>query len=100
MASYRPAPMTLDLRSVVVASSDQLASSIGGETVILGLKAGRYYGVDQVGARVWQLVQTPRPVAEIRNAIVAEYDVDPARCEADLLKLLHQLAQAHLIEVR
>ena len=100
MASYRPAPMTLDLRSVVVASSDQLASSIGGETVILGLKAGRYYGVDQVGARVWQLVQTPRPVAEIRNAIVAEYDVDPGRCEADLLKLLHQLVEAHLIEVR
>ena len=42
--------MTLDLHSIVVASKDQLASSIGGETVILGLSAGRYYGVDSVGA--------------------------------------------------
>ena len=92
--------MPIDLRSVVVASNGQLASSIGGETVILGLKAGRYYGVDRVGARIWQLVQTPTPVAEIRNTIVAEYDVDPRRCEADLLKLLDQMVEAHLVEVR
>lgn len=92
--------MRVDLHSIVVASSEQLASSVGGETVILGLKAGRYYGVDNVGARVWQMVQTPTPVADIRNTIVAEYDVDPQRCEADLLKLLDQMVEAHLVEVR
>ena len=73
---------------------------IGGETVILGLKAGRYYGVDQVGARIWQMVQTPTPVADICNTIVVEYDVDPRRCEADLLRLLDQMVEAHLLEVR
>src|SRR5256885_11982740 len=99
-AAYRPMPMNVDLHSVVVASPDQLASSIGGETVILGLKAGRYYGVDRVGARIWQIVQTPTPVADIRNAIVAEYDVDPRCCEADLLRLLDQMIEARLLEVR
>jgi hypothetical protein len=91
---------TLDLHSVVVASKEQLASSIGGETVILGLETGRYYGVASVGARVWQIIQEPSRIADIRNTIVAEYEVDPTVCETDLLALLKQMADGHLIEVR
>jgi hypothetical protein len=92
--------MKLDARSVVVASKDQLASEIGGETVILGLSAGRYYGVDSVGGRIWQLVQEPASVAELRERIVAEYEVEPERCEADLLRILQQMIDAGLVEVR
>jgi hypothetical protein len=90
----------IELESVVVASKEQLASSIGGETVILGLQSGRYYGVDGVSARVWQIIQEPSRVADIRNTLVAEYDVDPRVCEADLLALLAQMAEGRLIEVR
>lgn len=92
--------MTLDPHSIVVASKDQLASDIGGETVILGLSAGRYYGVDAVGARIWQLIQEPTAVADVKRTIVAEYDVDPERCEVDLLKLLQRMVDAGLVEVR
>jgi hypothetical protein len=92
--------MTLDPHSIVVASKDQLASAIGGETVILGLSAGRYYGVDAVGARIWQLIQEPTEIADVRRTIVSEYAVDPERCEADLLKLLQQMIDAGLVEVR
>ena len=90
--------MKLDSQSTVVASKDQLASDIGGETVILGLTAGRYYGVDAVGARVWQLIQTPASVADICKTIVSEYDVAPERCEADVLTLLRRMLDAGLIE--
>jgi hypothetical protein len=87
------------LESVVVASKEQLASSIGGETVILGLESGRYYGVDGVSARVWQIIQEPKRVDDVCKTIVSEYDVDPQVCETDLLALLGQMADGHLIEV-
>lgn len=86
--------------SVVVAAKDQMASDIAGETVILGLKAGRYYGLDAVGARVWQIIQTPTPVDAVRRAILSEYEVEPERCEADLLALLQRMADADLVEIR
>jgi hypothetical protein len=92
--------MKLSPESVVVVSKDQMASDVAGETVILGLTAGRYYGLDAVGARVWQLIQTPAAVSDVRNTIVAEYDVEPQRCEADVLALLQKMADAGLIEVR
>jgi hypothetical protein len=93
------APVEIGLDSVVVASREQLASSVGGETVILGMKRSRYYGLDEVGARVWQLVQSPTPVAKICDALVAEYAVEPARCQSDGLRLLTELQREGLLEV-
>ena len=86
--------------SVVVASKDQMASDVGGETIILGLTQGRYYGLDAVGMRMWQLIQTPAAVSDVVRALVAEYEVEPDRCEADLLRLLQKMIDAGLVEVR
>lgn len=83
----------------VVASSRQAATEVGGEAVILDFDAGIYYGLDHVGARIWQLLQTPTTVTELRDTIVAEYAVEPDRCEKDLLALLGELETAGLIDV-
>jgi hypothetical protein len=95
-----PEKSRIDLQSVVVVTKQQLASSIGAETVILGLSAGHYYGVDGVGARVWEIIQKPALVSDIRDRVLAEYDVEPGACETDLLKLLEQMRDAQLIEVQ
>lgn len=57
-----------------------------------------YYGLNRVGARIWELVQDPRSIGAIRDAIVAEYEVEPDRCERDVLELLGRLSEAGLIE--
>jgi hypothetical protein len=46
----------LSERSTVVAVRDQVSSDLGGEVAILDLTGGMYYGLDAVGARVWELV--------------------------------------------
>ncbi len=91
---------TVSQRSIVVAAKDQVSSDLGGETAILDLKAGMYYGLDDVGARVWDLIQEPRNVGDIRDILLEEYDVAPERCERDLLALLQRLADERLIEVQ
>ena len=85
--------------STVVAAKDQVSSDLGGEVAILDLKAGVYYGLDAVGARNWSLIQEPRTVNEIRIILLEEYEVEPERCERDLLVLLKRLASEGLIEV-
>ncbi len=90
----------LSPRSVVSACKEQLSSELSEEIVILNVKAGIYYGLDPVGTRVWKLVQTPRTVAEILEALLKEFDAAPADCEQDLMTLLGSLAGAGLIEVR
>ena len=86
--------------SVVVATKDQVSSDLAGEAIVLSLRTAMYYGLDQVGARIWELVREPTRVADIRDAIASEYDVELERCERDVLDLLRQLATEGLIEVR
>lgn len=83
--------------SVIVASKDQVSCDLEGEAAILNLKDGVYYGLDEIGAAIWKLVQQPRPFAEIRDAILSEYEVDSRNCERDLLALLSDLAACGLV---
>ncbi|PYN91816.1 MAG: PqqD family protein, partial [Candidatus Rokuibacteriota bacterium] len=52
-----------------------------------------------VGALIWNLVQQPRTMGAIRDALLDEYDVDPERCESVLRAFLTELASAGLVEV-
>jgi hypothetical protein len=85
--------------SLVAASKDQVSSDLAGETILLSMQSAMYYGLDEVGSRIWELVRAPVRVSEIRDAIAREYDVDLERCEADILAFLRQLAAKGLIEV-
>jgi hypothetical protein len=86
--------------SVVVAAKDQVSSDLGEEVAILSLKNGVYYGLDAVGARIWDLIREPRAVSEILDVLLDEYEVEPERCERDLLALLEELVAEKLVEAR
>ena len=83
----------------LVAARDQVSCELEGEAVILSLRSGVYYGLNPVGATVWKLLEHPRTVAELRDAIVAEFEVDAARARADLVHLLDDLAANGLVEL-
>lgn len=92
------APITL--RSTVVVSPNQVSTSLGSEAVILGADAGEYFGLNEVGARVWELVQQPVLVSDICAALCDEYEVQPAECERDVIELLAELREKGLLDVR
>lgn len=92
-------PVRMDADTRVVAARDQVSVEVEGEAVILSLADGVYYGLDPVGARVWTLLEAPCTVAELRDAVVAEWEVDAPTAERDLLALLEALAARGLVEV-
>ena len=92
-------PSTITLRETVVTAKDQVTADLGGEIIILDLGSGEYFGLNEVGSKIWELITEPRAVAEVRDELVAAYpDVDPAQCEEDLLALLNEMHEASLIE--
>ena len=92
---------TLNMLSGAIISQtpDQIASELEGEAVILNLDSGTYYGLNEVGARIWQLIQQPCTFDKILRTLLAEYDVQPEACEQDLTKILAEMKDACLIEV-
>ena len=90
---------TITPETRVVVSPDQVSCDLAGEAAILNLKNSLYYGLDPVGARIWNLMRTPTTVSALRDRILQEYDVDAARCEKELVTLLSTLAAEGLVEV-
>ena len=92
--------LPLCFHTIVVAAPEQVSCSLGEEAAILNLKNNVYYGMNPVGARVWELLKQPKSVAELRDILLEEFEVDQERCGKDLLALLATLRGEGLIEVR
>ncbi|MFZ0214172.1 MAG: PqqD family protein, partial [Candidatus Acidiferrales bacterium] len=84
--------------AVIVATKQQVSCDLGDEAAILGMKNSVYYGLNPVGARIWRLLQQPKSVGEIRDAIASEYDVSAKQAEDDIVKLVEQLMSEGLVE--
>ncbi|MCI0354667.1 MAG: PqqD family protein [Acidobacteria bacterium] len=91
---------TLSRNTTVVAVSDQVSCTLEDEAVVLHLGKGTYYGLNPVGATVWNALQQPKTVGELVEIVTGEFEVEAGRCEGDLLELLANLQNAGLIEVR
>ena len=85
--------------SRIVASSDQVSCKLADEAAIVNLKNGIYYGLDPVGTRIWTALREPVTFAEIRDALLNEFDVEPNALESDIRDFLRQLAEQGLIEI-
>lgn len=88
----------LTLDTPVSRTDDNLSSNLAGEEVVLNLQDGVYYGLNDVGARVWTLLDTTDTPREICDALQEEYDVDRATLEADVLTLLKEMEEGGLVE--
>ena len=76
-----------------------MSCTLAGEVVILSIDKGTYYGLNEVGARVWDLIQEPRTITQLRDILVSEYEVDTTRCQQELELLIEQLEVKQLVEV-
>ena len=90
----------LSLQTTVMVTSQQVSCPLGDESAILNMKNSVYYGVNPVGATVWNLLKEAKTVGQIRDAILNEYEVDALRCEKDLFALLEEMRSEGLIEIR
>ena len=74
-------------------------ADLAGELAILDAKSGIYYGLDSVGARIWSLLGEGKNVAEIRDVLLDEYDVDGAQLQTDIAHLFEDLFTKGLVVI-
>ncbi|MCH4811956.1 PqqD family peptide modification chaperone [Vreelandella neptunia] len=77
---------------------DMIAANLDGDLVMMNEKLGRYYGISGVGARAWELLETPASIDDLVNAICQEYDIDTDTCQQDIIRFAQDLMKVDLIE--
>lgn len=82
---------------------DVVWRDVDGEIVLLNVVTGQYFGLDEIGSRVWGILQqggeAGRTIAQLVEQVVAEFDVDEPTALADLTSLFRQLVDQQLVTV-
>lgn len=89
----------IDAATTIARSQTAVSCELSQEAVILDLASGVYFGLDAVGARIWQILETPRSIGEIRDALLLEYRVDAAACEQSVARFAGELLSKGLLEI-
>jgi hypothetical protein len=95
----RLAVSMLTISSRVVVAETAVFRELEGEAVLLNLDTGMYFGLNEVGTRMWRLMEQHGQLDAVRDAIVGEFDVNASTAERDLLALVAALREKGLVQV-
>lgn len=87
----------MNLSDKITIPTHVMARQVGDETVILDLAGGTYFGLDPIGARIWQLIGEGKALGEVCEALLVEYEVSRDQLEGDMERLLQELGGKGLI---
>src|SRR5262245_43077804 len=82
---------TLTLDTTVAQGESQVSTKIGETTMIMNAVSGRYFDLDDIGSRIWTLIETPTTIAAVCDRLVEEYDVERSTCEAEVTYVISRL---------
>ena len=89
--------MPINYRHLTI-SPEVLSQTVANEAVLLDLKSEKYFGLNTVGLRVWELLQENGDVQAIRARMLKEFEVAEADLDNDLNDLLGRLLAAGLVQ--
>jgi hypothetical protein len=89
--------MALDFRKMAVVPDKVLFRELEGESVLLNIETETYYGLDDVGTRMWDRLIESSSVQHAYETLLADYDVSPETLKTDLTDLLERLTSQGLI---
>ena len=88
--------MTLD--TTLVRNPSLTTAELDGEVVMLSLETNRYYGLNSVGTRIWEILAQPMTLAQVCDILMNEYDVTREQCETEVLAVAEKMFQEKLVQ--
>lgn len=88
----------LDDSTVLKKTTQQVSCNLNDEVAILDLDKSLYFGLEGVGAHIWQILEKPCSVSDICTAVTDHFEVSPEQCKNDTLLFLGSLQAAGLVQ--
>lgn len=89
----------VNLDSVVSKNEEIDDTDLDGEKVMMNLDKGQYFMMNEVGSRIWELIEENTSIVNIIETLTNEYEVDEETCENTVMEFLGRLKDAELIKV-
>lgn len=89
----------ISLDSVVIRQNELPTAEISGEVVMMNLEKGKYFALDSVGSRIWELMENKQVVEDIISILLDEYDIDAQTCQEHVLEFMNKLYTEGLLDL-
>ena len=89
--------MKVTTNSLITKNKAILENEIDGEKIMMSLDTGRYYGLNKVASRIWEIVNNSISVEKLIELLLNEYEIDYEECKKEVLKFLDILLKKKLI---
>ncbi len=87
----------IQLNSVIIINPEIIFNIIDGEVVIMSIAKNNFYGIDEIGSHIWELLKKPKSVEEIITIMEQNYEVDRTTCQKDVIEFLEEILAQGLI---
>ena len=87
----------IELNSIVTQAKSLVSSDMDGETVMMSIENGKYYGMDPIGSRIWKLIEKPQSPSVLCEILLNEYNIDQEICQQHVLEFLNKLSDQGLV---
>lgn len=91
--------MEVSFEQRVRAAEHVLVRELEGESVLLNLDSENYFGLDDVGTRMWSVLTTSDTVQESFDVLAREFDVSAEQLRTDLTRLIEALIEHGLVQI-
>lgn len=92
--------MPVDFETALEPSPEVLFRELKGESVLLDLSGQFYYGLNDVGTRVWQLLDEHGNLGDVYDRLLEEYNVEPGVLRSDIERISGELVDAGLVRIK
>ena len=83
----------------IIFKESVFTQELDGEMVLFDMESEHYFGLDETGTVMWQLLQEKRELTEVLSLLLEQYEVEERILKKDLLHFLDKLQENGLIEV-
>ncbi|MEI6290103.1 MAG: PqqD family protein [Chloroflexota bacterium] len=91
--------MTILGSTRIVRKAGLQTANVDDDLIILNMKTNNYIALDDIGRRIWALIENPVTVDEVCTALKAEFDAASEQISADVIKFLSELQTEDLVHV-
>lgn len=89
----------IGLDIIVAQTAGLVAADMDGEKVMLNIESGKYFGLDRLGSRIWELIEKPHTVRALVATLLTEYDVEEKTCQNDIVAFVGTLHAKGLVDI-
>jgi hypothetical protein len=88
----------MNLETKFIVPSGVIARQLSGEAIILDIESGTYFGLNEVGARIWEMLESGETLEAVCARLLEEFEVSREQLQGDVLALVDELKDRRLIE--